>query len=88
MYSVLNNKTPKVVNESNHEVLSSCNTENLSVCSMLTNVIEVNGNKTDELNEDIVYGEYVMQRLRNIENETVKQRIKLEIDYLFYTKMK
>lgn len=88
MNSVTNDETPKVVDEElNHEVLSHCSIKTLSISSMPTNVIEVNGNKSDEFNEDRVYGEYVVQRLQNIENATVKQKIKLEIDYLFYTKM-
>lgn len=35
-----------------------------------------------------MYGEYVTQRLKNIKNSTIKQDIQLEIDYLFYSKIK
>jgi len=41
-----------------------------------------------ELDEDQLYGEYVIQRLKNIKNTTIKQHVKLEIDYIFYSKMK
>lgn len=43
---------------------------------------------TVEFHEDNAYGEYVAQRLKHIENPTVKQDIKLQIDHLFYIKMK
>lgn len=88
MNSVTNDEIPKVVYEEiNREVLSHCSIETLSVSSLPTTTIEINENKFDEFNENKVYGEYVIQRLQNIKNATVKQKIKLEIDYLFYTKM-
>ncbi|XP_060874487.1 uncharacterized protein LOC132948155 [Metopolophium dirhodum] len=44
--------------------------------------------KLCELDGDQLYGEYVTQRLKNIKSTTIKQHVKLEIDYIFYTKMK
>ncbi|VVC24920.1 Zinc finger C2H2-type [Cinara cedri] len=44
--------------------------------------------RVEVLNEDKMYGEYVTQRLKYIENPTVKQHIKLEIDNIFFSSMK
>ncbi|VVC34741.1 Hypothetical protein CINCED_3A000494 [Cinara cedri] len=56
----------------------------LSLC--LQNVTDLkNLNNLEEPDEDKMYGEYVTQRLSLIENKTVKQYIKLEIDKLFYS---
>jgi hypothetical protein len=40
------------------------------------------------LQEDLNYGKYVTLRLRNIKNKKLKQDIKLEIDNIFYVKMR
>lgn len=58
--------------------------------SSLTNVENIYDNNkiADEYNQDKAYGEYVTQRLQSIKNTNIKKSIKLEIDYLFYTKMK
>jgi len=55
----------------------------------LTNNTQIfENNKLRKLDEDQLYGEYVVQRLKNIKNTTIKQHVKLEIDFIFYTKMK
>lgn len=52
------------------------------------NVTNLENEKVHKLDEDQEYGKYVTQRLKNIKNSTVKQNIKLEIDYLFYIQIK
>lgn len=64
------------------EVLLTCG----STISSLDNDTNLENEKSRQLDEDKAYGEYVTQRLKNIKNSTVKQDIKFEIDYLFYTK--
>lgn len=38
--------------------------------------------------EDKTYGNYVAERLKNIENRAIKNIIKLKIDGIFYSEMK
>lgn len=88
---VTNDRTlTEIVNvESYHKVVSYCSEPSLVLGSSLTNAVNIYDNKiAGECNEDKAYGEYVTQRLQSIKNTTVKKNIKLEIDNLFYTKMK
>lgn len=61
-----------------------------STCSKVVsdNAASLENEEAHKLDEDKAYGAYVTQRLNNIQNATVKQNIKYEIDYLFYSKMK
>lgn len=60
-----------------------------TICLPKTNETLIFENKKlCELDEDQLYGEYVIQRLKNIKNTTIKQHVKLEIDFIFYTRMK
>ncbi|CAH1723507.1 unnamed protein product [Aphis gossypii] len=70
-------ETPKVNDEEDDDVdLFGSDSENFE------------NKKFGKLDEDQLYGEYVTQRLKNIKDATIKQHVKLEIDYIFYTKMK
>ncbi|XP_025193696.1 uncharacterized protein MAL13P1.304-like [Melanaphis sacchari] len=62
--------------------------ENINIVNALTDDLSFENKKIGRLDEDQLYGEYVIQRLKNIKDTTIKQCIKLEIDYIFYTKMK
>uniref|UniRef100_A0A2S2PYX2 Uncharacterized protein n=1 Tax=Sipha flava TaxID=143950 RepID=A0A2S2PYX2_9HEMI len=53
----------------------------------LTNMLSENVDGIN-LQEDLNYGKYVTLRLRNIKNKKLKQDIKLEIDNIFYVKMR
>lgn len=80
-FQVLN----QVENESN-EVISNFDETPWPPLTNSTQIFE--NKKKSGLDEDQLYGEYVIQRLKNIKNTTVKQLVKLEIDYIFYNKMK
>lgn len=42
----------------------------------------------NDINDNIAYGKYVTKRLNNIKDVTVQDDIKLEIDNIFYKKIK
>lgn len=61
----------------------------VSPCSSQLNVTSLQKHEnTVKFDEDNSYGEYVTQRLKQIENSNVKNDIKLEIDNIFYIKLK
>ncbi|XP_060835182.1 uncharacterized protein LOC132918106 [Rhopalosiphum padi] len=62
--------------------------EKIDLVNVLTDDLNFENKKFGKLDEDQLYGEYVIQRLKNIKDITIKQHVKLEIDNIFYTKMK
>ncbi|XP_022166620.1 uncharacterized protein LOC111031120 isoform X2 [Myzus persicae] len=72
--------------KSQNKVLSNCDETTWPPLTNNTQIFE--NKKICKLDEDQLYGEYVIQRLKNIKNTTIKQHVKLEIDFIFYTKMK
>lgn len=49
----------------------------------LSNIVKLN-DQLKPIDMDEAYGQYVAQRLKHVQNESVKSEIKLEIDFLFY----
>ncbi|XP_016658835.1 uncharacterized protein LOC100167121 isoform X4 [Acyrthosiphon pisum] len=72
--------------KSQNKVISNFDETILPPKTNKTQIFEIK--KLCELDGDQLYGEYVVQRLKNIQSTTIKQNVKLEIDYIFYTKMK
>lgn len=83
---VENVSTFKKIVKSQDKIISNFDETTLPPLTNKTQIFE--NKKLYELDEDQLYGEYVIQRLKNIKNMTIKQRVKLEIDYIFCTKMK
>lgn len=73
----------------NHEISSSFDKPTSSLCSLQTrDTLFLEDRKNNDIYDNIAYGNYVTKRLNNIENSTIKDDIKLEIDNIFYTKIK
>lgn len=48
----------------------------------------IENRKINDIHTNIAYGNYVTKRLNMIENENLRNDIKLEIDNIFYIKIK
>lgn len=72
-----------------HEVSLILNKSTLLLCLLQTEDSKlIEKEKTNDIDDDGAYGNYVTQRLQMIENTIIKDNIKLEIDNIFYTKIK